>query len=79
LKCACDLTTTLGGLGHTMPYLIHAFHLATCISLVVVVADLTVIAWIRKRYMERPLLSTVIQVVVGGVLVFLVGWLIGAS
>jgi len=61
------------------PYLIHNFHLATTIALVVVAAELAVIAWIRKRYMDTPLLSAVFQVVVGGVLVFLAGWLIGAS
>jgi rubrerythrin len=75
----CGLMTTLGGLGHTMPYLIRDFHLATTIALVVVAAELAVIAWIRKRYMDTPLLSAVFQVVVGGVLVFLAGWLIGAG
>jgi rubrerythrin len=74
----CGLMTTLGGLGHTMPYLIRDFHLATSIALVVVAAELAVIAWIRKRYMDTPLLAAIFQVVVGGVLVFLAGWLIGA-
>jgi len=75
----CGLMTTLGGLGHTMPYLIHSFHTATTIALVVVAVELAVIAWIRKRYMDTPLLAAVYQVVVGGVLVFLAGWLIGAG
>jgi len=75
----CGLMTTLGGLGHTMPYLIHDFHLATSIALAVVAIELAIIAWIRKRYMDTPLLSAVFQVVVGGVLVFLAGWLIGAG
>jgi rubrerythrin len=75
----CGLMTTLGGLGHTFPYLINDFHLATTIALVVVAAELAIIAWIRKRYMDTPLLSAVFQVVVGGVLVFLAGWLIGAG
>jgi rubrerythrin len=74
----CGLMTTLGGLGHTLPYLIRDFHLATTIALVVVAVELGVIAWIRKRYMETALLSAIFQVVVGGVLVFLAGWLIGA-
>jgi len=73
----CGLMTTLGGLGHTLPYLIRDFHLATTIALVVVAIELAVIAWIRKRYMDTPLLAAVFQVVVGGVLVFLAGWLIG--
>jgi erythrin-vacuolar iron transport family protein len=75
----CGLMTTLGGLGHTMPYLIKNFHLATSVALVVVAVELGVIAWIRKRYMDTPLLSAIFQVVVGGVLVFLAGWLIGAG
>jgi len=74
----CGLMTTIGGLGHTLPYLIRDFHLATTIALVVVAVELVVIAWIRKRYMDTPLLSAIFQVVVGGVLVFLAGWLIGA-
>jgi rubrerythrin len=74
----CGLMTTLGGLGHTLPYLIRNFHLATSIALMVVAVELVVIAWIRKRYMDTPLLSAIFQVVVGGVLVFLAGWLIGA-
>jgi rubrerythrin len=74
----CGLMTTLGGLGHTMPYLIRDFHLATTIALVVVAAELAVISWIRKQFMDTPLLSAVFQVVVGGVLVFLAGWLIGS-
>jgi rubrerythrin len=75
----CGVMTTLGGLGHTMPYLIQNFHLATTVALIVVAIELAVIAWIRKRYMDTPLLSAVFQVVVGGVLVFLAGWLIGAG
>lgn len=73
----CGLMTTVGGLGHTMPYLIRDFHFATTVALVVVAVELMVIAWIRKRYMDTPLLSAIFQVVVGGMLVFLAGWLIG--
>ncbi len=75
----CGLMTTIGGLGHTMPFLIRNFHTATGIAIGVVAIELAVIAWIRKRYMDTPLLAAVFQVVVGGVLVFLVGWLIGAG
>jgi rubrerythrin len=75
----CGLMTTIGGLGHTMPYLIHDFRPATSIALGVVAVELAVISWIRKRYMDTPLLAAVFQVVVGGVLVFLAGWLIGAG
>jgi len=75
----CGLMTAIGGLGHTLPYLISSFHLATMIALVVVAVELAIIAWIRKRYMDTPLLSAIFQVVVGGVLVFLAGWLIGSG
>ncbi len=75
----CGLMTTLGGLGHTLPYLIGNFHLATSLALAVVAVELAIIAWIRKRYMDTPLLAAVFQVVVGGVLVFLAGWLIGVG
>ena len=75
----CGLMTTLGGLGHTLPYLMGNFHVATTVALGVVVVELGVIAWIRKRYMDTALLAAIFQVVVGGVLVFLAGWLIGAG
>jgi rubrerythrin len=75
----CGLMTTAGGLGHTLPYLIRDFRLATTIALGVVAFELAVISWIRKRYMDTPLLSAVFQVAVGGVLVFLAGWLIGSG
>ena len=75
----CGVMTTLGGLGHTLPYLITDFHFATTLAVVVVVVELAVISFIRKRYMDTPLLSAIFQVVVGGVLVFLAGWLIGSG
>ena len=75
----CGLMTTAGGLGHTMPYLIRDFHAATTLAIIVVAIELAIIAWIRKRYMDTPLLSAIFQVVVGGVLVFIAGWLIGSE
>ena len=71
--------TTAGGIGHTLPYLIHSFKIATSVAIVVVAIELAVISWIRHRYMDTPLLSAAFQVVVGGVLVFLTGILIGSS
>jgi rubrerythrin len=73
----CGLMTTLGGVGHTLPYLIPDFWLATWLAISVVVVELAVIAWIRHRYMDTPLLSATFQIVVGGFLVFLSGILIG--
>lgn len=71
--------TALGGLGHTLPYLIPHFATATTVSFGVVVVELGVISWIRTYYMDTPFLHASFQVVVGGALVFLAGILIGSS
>ena len=73
----CGLMTTLGGIGHTLPFLIVNYHTALMAALVVVVLELAAITWIRSRYMDTPVLSAALQVVLGGVLVFLTGLLIG--
>jgi rubrerythrin len=71
--------TAIGGLGHTLPYLIPDFLTATIVSIAVVAVELTVISWIRTKYMDTPFLQAAFQVVVGGVLVFVAGILIGSS
>ncbi len=73
------LMTTAGGIGHTLPFLINNFHIAMTIAVVVVAIELAAIAYIRHRYMDTPFLQAAFQVIVGGVLVFLTGWLIGSS
>ncbi len=75
----CGVMTTLGGIGHTLPYLIPDFRVATGVAVAVVTGELAAISYIRHRYMDTPLLSAAFQVVVGGVLVFLTGILIGSS
>jgi rubrerythrin len=75
----CGLMTALGGLGHTLPYLIHDFWTATSLAVAVVLVELAVISWVRHRFMETPWTSAVFQVVIGGLLVFLTGVLIGSS
>ncbi len=75
----CGLMTALGGLGHTLPYLIPHFETATLVAVIVVVIELGVISWIRSRYMDTPLLPAIFQVAVGGALVFITGILIGSS
>src|SRR5260221_4324970 len=75
----CGLMTTLGGIGHTLPFLIPNFYMATWVAIVVVAIELAVIAWIRNHYMDTPLLSAIFQVVLGGVLVFLAGIAIGSA
>ena len=71
--------TAIGGLGHTLPYLIPDFWAATITSIVVVAIELAVISWIRMKYMDSPFLQAAFQVVVGGALVFIAGILIGSS
>jgi rubrerythrin len=75
----CGLMTTLGGIGHTLPFLIPSFYMATGVAVGVVAVELAVIAWIRNHYMDTPLLSAIFQVVLGGVLVFLAGIAIGSA
>lgn len=75
----CGLMTTLGGIGHTLPYLISNVNTATAIAVGVVLVELGVISWIRHRFMDTPLVSAILQVALGGALVFLAGILIGIS
>ena len=75
----CGLMTTIGGLGHTLPYLIPDFYVATIVAILVVAVELAAISWIRTRFMDTPFLQAAFQVVVGGVLVFVAGILIGSS
>jgi erythrin-vacuolar iron transport family protein len=75
----CGVMTAIGGLGHTLPYLIPHFYTATVLAFVVVALELAAISWIRTRYMDTPFLHAAFQVVVGGVLVFAAGILIGSS
>jgi rubrerythrin len=75
----CGAMTTAGGLGHTMPFLITDIQVATSVALGVVCVELGVIAWIRHKYMDSPWTTATLQVVLGGLLVFLVGMLIGSS
>ena len=76
---ATGLMTTAGGIGHTLPFLISNFQLATTIAVFVVIVELGAIAFIRHRYMDTPFLQAAFQVIVGGLLVFLTGYLIGSS
>jgi rubrerythrin len=71
--------TTAGGIGHTLPYLISNFQVATAVAVCVVAVELAAISWIRQHYMDTPLVRAALQVVLGGVLVFIAGILIGNS
>jgi len=69
--------TAIGGIGHTLPYLINDFRLATTLAIVIVLIELWVIAWIRSRYMDTKFLRAAFEIVVGGLIVFAAGILIG--
>jgi rubrerythrin len=75
----CGAMTALGGVGHTLPFLIHNFGVAMTVAALVVIVELGAITWIRHRYMDTPVPSAALQVGLGGVLVFLTGVLIGSS
>jgi erythrin-vacuolar iron transport family protein len=75
----CGAMTALGGIGHTLPFLLKDFRMALWAAGGVVVAELAVITWIRHRYMDSPWVSAALQVGLGGVLVFITGALIGNS
>ncbi|PCD76549.1 iron exporter MbfA [Pseudothioclava arenosa] len=76
---ASGIMTAVGGLGHALPYLIPDFWTATTIAMIVVFVELWAIAWIQNRYMETPFFRAVLQVVLGGALVFAAGALIGGG
>lgn len=74
---ASGIMTTLGGLGHALPYLIADFWTATSIAIIVVFFELWAIVYIQNRYMETPFFRATFQVVLGGALVLAAGILIG--
>jgi rubrerythrin len=76
---ATGFMTTAGGIGHTLPFLIGNFRVATIIAVIVVAIELGAISYVRHRYMDTPFLQAAFQVIVGGVLVFLTGYFIGSS
>lgn len=76
---ASGVMTTVGGLGHALPYLIPEFWTATIIAGIVVFIELWTIAWIQNRYMQTPFFRATLQVVLGGALVLAAGILIGSG
>jgi rubrerythrin len=75
----CGLMTALGGIGHTLPFLLTNFQVAFAVAVAVVLIELGLIAWIRHRFMDSPWLSATMQVILGGTLVFIAGVWIGSS
>jgi len=76
---ASGIMTTIGGLGHALPYLISDFWTATVIAFIVVFIELWAIAWIQNKYMDTPFLRAAFQIVIGGALVLFAGILIGGG
>jgi rubrerythrin len=76
---ASGLMTAVGGLGHTLPFLIPQFHTAFVLAVFVVLIELSVITWIRNKYMDTPIFKAALQIALGGLLVFFTGMLIGSA
>ena len=76
---ASGVMTTIGGLGHALPYLISDFYTATIIAMFFVLIELWAIAWIQKKYMEIKFSRAIFQVVFGGALVLAAGIFIGGE
>ena len=76
---ASGIMTAVGGLGHTVPFLITDFTTAFVLAVVVVIVELGLISWIRWKYMDTPFFKAALQIAVGGVLVFLTGIFIGSA
>jgi rubrerythrin len=74
----CGMMTTLGGIGHTLPFLVHQFPLAMTIAVAIVLVELAVITWVRHRFMDTPVFSAGLQVALGGAIVFATGVLVGS-
>ncbi|MEP0520608.1 MAG: iron exporter MbfA [Hyphomicrobiales bacterium] len=76
---ASGVMTTVGGLGHALPYLITDFWTATSVAFIIVFIELWAIAWIQNKFMDTPFFRAAFQVVLGGALVFASGILIGSA
>ena len=75
----CGLMTFLGAAGHALPFLVQQFRVAMTIAMIIVGVELFVIAWVRHKFMDTPMLKAALQIVIGGVIVFLAGIWIGKS
>ncbi len=73
------LMTMVGGLGHTLPFLIPVFNVAFVVAVAVVLVELAVISWVRWKFMDTPFIKAALQIAFGGLLVFLTGILIGGA
>jgi erythrin-vacuolar iron transport family protein len=76
---ASGMMTAVGGIVHTLPFLLKDFHTALILAVAIVITELGIISWIRWKYMETPFIRAALQIAVGGALVFLTGILIGSA
>ena len=72
------IMTFVGGVGHTLPFLLPSYHAALIAAFIVVGVELIAIAYIRYRYFSMSFYWSAVQVIVGGLLVFASGVLIGS-
>ncbi len=61
--------TALGGIFHTLPFLIADTHRALIVAGIVVAVELFVIAWVRQRFLDVSLRSSLIVVTLAGAIV----------
>lgn len=73
------LMTFLGGVFHTLPFLLSSLHTALLLAYLVVGIELIAIAFIRYHYLKMNFWVSCLQVIVGGILVFLSGFFIGSA
>jgi VIT1/CCC1 family predicted Fe2+/Mn2+ transporter len=73
------LMTTIGGCFHTLPFLISDVHTALIVASIVVLVEVIVISWIRKRYLFVSLRLSFLQVALGGVIIVAVGLVLGSA
>jgi erythrin-vacuolar iron transport family protein len=71
--------TALGGIFHTLPFLISNVHKALIVAGCVVVVELFAIAWVRKRFLEVSMRSSLLVVTVGGAIALAIGVAVGSS
>jgi erythrin-vacuolar iron transport family protein len=71
--------TTLGGIFHTLPFIISDVNKALLVAGCVVAVELFAIAWVRKRFLDVSMRSSLLVVTVGGAIVLAIGVAIGSS
>jgi VIT1/CCC1 family predicted Fe2+/Mn2+ transporter len=71
--------TAIGGVFHSLPFVIHNVHTALIVAGAVVAVELSVIAWVRHRFLKVSLSSSLLTVTLAGAIVVAIGVTIGSS